>query len=114
MRVFDTSDHHIQIGGALTLSELERALAGRVPLLAELFPQFASPLIRNTATLGGNIATASPIGDAAPVLLALGASLLLTSVRGEREVALEEYFTGYRQTVREPGEVIREIGRAHV
>jgi len=109
MRVFDTTDHHIEIGGALTLSELERALAGRVRLLAELFPQFASPLIRNTATLGGNIATASPIGDAAPVLLALGASLRLTSARGEREIPLDEYFTGYRQTVREPGEVIRAI-----
>lgn len=109
LRTLHTTAEHIEIGAALTLSELQRALAGRVPLLSELFPQFASPLIRNTATLGGNLATASPIGDAAPVLLALQAHLVLTCSHGERQVALAEYFTGYRQTVREPGEVIRAI-----
>ena len=57
-----------------------------MPLLAELFPQFASRLIRNGATLGGNLGTASPIGDAPPALLALEARLVLASVRGEREV----------------------------
>ena len=72
----------IDIGAALTLSEIEARLAGRVPLLAELFPQFASRLIRNGATLGGNLGTASPIGDTPPALLALDASLVLASSRG--------------------------------
>ena len=54
-----------------------------MPLLAELFPQFASRLIRNGATLGGNLGTASPIGDAPPALLALDASLVLASAAGE-------------------------------
>ena len=72
----------IRIGAALTLSEIERRLDGRLPLLAELFPQFASRLIRNGATLGGNLGTGSPIGDAPPVLLALEASLVLASAEG--------------------------------
>ena len=87
------------IGAALTLSEVEEALAGRVPLLDEVWPQFASRLIRNGATIGGNLGTASPIGDLAPALLALDATLVLVSSSGEREVPLAEYFTGYRQTV---------------
>ena len=109
LRTLDVSDEQVEIGAALTLSEAERSLAGRVPLLAELFPQFASRLIRNSATLGGNIGTGSPIGDAAPALLALDATIVLASTRGEREVPANGYFTGYRQTVREPGEIIRAL-----
>ena len=99
----------IEIGGALSLSETERQLNGRVPLLAELFPQFASRLIRNGATLGGNLGTGSPIGDSPPALLALRASLVLASVDGDREVALADYFTGYRQTIKRPDELIKSI-----
>ncbi|MFE6509691.1 xanthine dehydrogenase small subunit [Nocardioides sp. NPDC057767] len=99
----------VEIGAALTLTEIERKLNGRVPLLAELFPQFASRLIRNGATLGGNIGTASPIGDAPPALLALDAEVVLASPRGERVVALADYFTGYRETVRAADELIRSV-----
>ncbi|GAA2776305.1 xanthine dehydrogenase small subunit [Streptomyces showdoensis] len=99
----------LELGAALTLTEIERRLGGRVPLLAELFPQFASRLIRNGATLGGNLGTGSPIGDSAPVLLALDASLVLADADGEREVPLAAYFTGYRQSVRRPGELIRAV-----
>jgi xanthine dehydrogenase small subunit len=109
LRGFHVGDEHVEIGAALSLTEVERRLAGRVPLLAELFPQFASRLIRNGATLGGNLGTASPIGDAPPVLLALDAVLVLTSVDGEREVPLAEYFTGYRRTVRRSEELIRAV-----
>ncbi|WP_327351627.1 xanthine dehydrogenase small subunit [Streptomyces sp. NBC_01304] len=100
---------HIEIGAALTLTEIERKLDGDVPLLAELFPQFASRLIRNGATFGGNLGTGSPIGDSPPVLLALEASLVLADVDGERVVPLADYFTGYRQSVRRPGELIRAV-----
>ena len=100
---------HLELGAGLSLSELERRLAGRVPLLHAWFPQFASRLIRNRATLGGNLGTASPIGDSPPVLLALGATVVLVSPEGEREVPLSEYFTGYRQTVRRPDELIRSV-----
>ncbi len=99
----------IEIGAALSLTEIERQLEGRVPLLAELFPQFASRLIRNGATLGGNLGTCSPIGDSPPVLLALGARIVLASVEGEREVELADYFTGYRTSVRRADELIRAI-----
>jgi xanthine dehydrogenase small subunit len=99
----------IEIGAALTLTEVERRLGGRVPLLAQLFPQFASRLIRNAATIGGNLGTGSPIGDAAPALLALEARLVLAGLDGEREVALSDYFTGYRQSVRGADELIKAV-----
>ncbi|GAA5534279.1 xanthine dehydrogenase small subunit [Deinococcus aluminii] len=103
------NDGSLEIGAGLNLSEIERRLAGRVPLLEELFPLFASRLIRNSATLGGNLGTASPIGDSPPVLLALDARLVLASAAGEREVPLAEYFTGYRRTQRRPDELIRAV-----
>lgn len=109
LRVLETTPDRIEIGAGLSLSEIERMLDGRVPLLAALFPQFASRLIRNRATMGGNLGTGSPIGDTPPALLALGARLVLASTRGEREVELAEYFTGYRQTVRRQDELIRAI-----
>src|SRR5579863_6237988 len=109
LREFTVGPDRIDLGAALTLSEIETRLAGRVPLLADLFPQIASRLIRNGATLGGNLGTASPIGDAPPALLALDASLVLASVEGEREVLLADYFTGYRQSVKRPDELIKTI-----
>ena len=109
LRVLTLDADRIEIGAALTLSEVERGLAGRVPLLSQLFPQFASRLIRNAASFGGNLSTGSPIGDTAPALLALDASVILASAGGEREVPLAEYFTGYRQSVRRPGELLRAV-----
>ncbi|MEU6990953.1 FAD binding domain-containing protein [Streptomyces sp. NPDC046465] len=112
LRELRVESDHIEIGAALTLTEIERRLGGDVPdvpLLAELLPQFASRLIRNGATLGGNLGTGSPIGDSPPVLLALDASLVLADADGERVVPLADYFTGYRQSVRRPGELIRAV-----
>ena len=109
LREFSFGDGEVRIGAALTLTEIERRLAGRIPLLDQLFPQFASRLIRNGATIGGNLGTGSPIGDTPPALLALNAELILASSRGERQVPLAEYFTGYRQTVKAPDELIRTI-----
>lgn len=109
LRELRVESDHIEIGAAVTLTEIERRLDGGVPLLAELFPQFASRLIRNSGTLGGNLGTGSPIGDSPPVLLALEASLVLADADGEREVPLAEYFTGYRQSVRRPDELIRAV-----
>jgi len=109
LREFSFGPGRIDIGAGLSLSEIEARLDSRVPLLADLFPQFASRLIRNGATLGGNLGTASPVGDGPPALLALDASLVLASAGGEREVALADYFTGYRQTVRRRDELIKTI-----
>ncbi len=109
LRELRWSDDELRIGAALTLTEIERRLAGRLPVLDELFWQFASRPIRNGATLGGNLGTGSPIGDSPPVLLALGADVVLVSLQGERRVPLADYFTGYRESVRERGELIKEV-----
>jgi xanthine dehydrogenase small subunit len=109
LRGIRRTDSYIELGAAHTLSELERELNGEIPLLDKLFPQFASRLIRNAATIGGNLGTGSPIGDTPPALLALEAQLVLSSVRGERVVDIAEFFTGYRQTVAEPDELISAI-----
>ncbi|MFK4852686.1 xanthine dehydrogenase small subunit [Microbacterium sp. ZW T6_19] len=114
LRGLTVGDDSIEIGAALALSEVEKRLDGAVPLLAEMLPQFASRLIRNRGTFGGNLGTGSPIGDTPPALLALGARLVLTSAGEddrivEREVELSEYFTGYRQTIRQPGELIKAV-----
>jgi xanthine dehydrogenase small subunit len=109
LRQLEVTSDVATLGAALTLSELEEGLAGRIPLLDEVWPQFASRLIRNGATIGGNIGTASPIGDLPPALLALEATVVLVSLRGEREVLLADYFAGYRETVREPDELIRAV-----
>lgn len=103
------SDDMIEIGAGLALSEVERRIGERIPLLGQLLPQFASRLIRNRATLGGNLGTGSPISDSPPALLALDAQVVLAGTSGERDIPLSEYFTGYRQSVREPNELIRAI-----
>ncbi len=109
LRELTVGDASIEIGAALPLTEIGRRLAGRVPLLDQVFPQFASPLIRNRATIGGNLGTGSPIGDTLPALLALEARVVLVSIDGEHEVDLADYFTGYRTTVRRPDELIRAV-----
>ncbi|HEY3530809.1 MAG TPA: FAD binding domain-containing protein [Nocardioides sp.] len=109
LRELRWADDELRIGAALTLTEIERRLAGRVPVLDELFWQFASRPVRNGATLGGNLGTGSPIGDSAPVLLALDADVVLVSTGGERRVPLADYFTGYRTSVRRAEELIKEV-----
>jgi len=98
-----------RIGGAATLTEIEELVAPEYPSLAKMLRVFASRGIRNRATMGGNLATASPIGDSAPVLLTLDASVVLSSAAGERTVPMTEFFQGYRKTVLQKGEIIREI-----
>jgi len=97
------------VGAGVTLTRLEEVVAPHVPALADMLAVFGSRQIRNAATLGGNLATASPIGDLAPVLLALGADVVLGSATGEREVALDAFFLGYRETALRPGELIVRV-----
>ena len=98
----------LRIGGGVTLSELMSKLNG-FTALREMLSVFGSQQIRNLATLGGNLGTASPIGDTLPVLIAYGAKVGLQSAEGAREVALDGFVTGYRQTLRKPGELIVNI-----
>ncbi len=106
------ADEELVLGAALPLSRIERALQAQpacAPLLQQLLPLFSSRLIRNRATLGGNLGTASPIGDSAPALLALGAELELVSANGTRRLPLSEFFLGYRRTALGVGELIRAV-----
>ena len=98
-----------RIGAAATLTNIEEALDDEYPSIAKMLRVFAARQIRNRATLGGNLVTASPIGDSAPVLLTLDASVVLITHKGERTVPLEDFFTAYRKTVLRPGEIMREI-----
>ena len=100
---------HWQIGAAAPLTDVEKTLAGEYPAIDQLMRLFASRQIRHRATLGGNLVTASPIADTPPVLLALDASVVLTSLTTERIVPLAEFFTGYRQTVMRPDEMMTAI-----
>lgn len=109
LRELTIDDDHVSIGAALNLTNVERRLDGAVPLLDAVFPLFASRLIRNSATFGGNVATASPIGDLPPALLALDGILVLVSPSGEREVAVSDFFTDYRATLLAPDELIRSV-----
>ncbi len=100
---------HWHIGAAAPLTDVEQKLAGEYPIIDEVLWLFASRQIRHRATLGGNLVTASPIGDTPPVLLVLDASVVLTSLTAERSVPLAEFFTGYRQTVMRPDELMTAI-----
>jgi xanthine dehydrogenase small subunit len=97
------------IGAGVPLADLPSLVAPRYPALAAALSVFGSRQVRNLATLGGNLGTASPVGDLPPVLVAYGASVMLRSLRGIREVPLDGFFTGYRDTLREPGELITAV-----
>jgi xanthine dehydrogenase small subunit len=99
-------DHHVAIGAAVTLTDAFDALARQRPQLKTFFHRFAGVPVRNSGTLGGNVANGSPIGDSMPLLIALGAHVVLLSVRGHREMPLEQFYTGYRNNVLAPDEVL--------
>jgi xanthine dehydrogenase small subunit len=112
LQCFHETPTHLEIGAGLCLSTIAQQLQTipeKPALLTQLFPLFASPLIRNRATLGGNLVTASPIGDALPVLLALEATLKLASAQGERQLPVHQFFIDYRKTALRPGEVVVSV-----
>jgi xanthine dehydrogenase molybdopterin binding subunit/xanthine dehydrogenase small subunit len=106
LHVVHTGKAVYRIGGAATLTAIEEKLGRALPPLAKMLSVFASRQIRNRATLAGNLVTASPIGDLAPVLMAYDASVVLASVRGRRTVAIEDFFLAYRKTAMAADEVM--------
>ena len=103
------SDASVRIGAAVPLSDIGARWRGAPPVVREWLDLFASPPIRNRATLGGNLATASPIGDSAPLLLALDALVHIAGAGGVRTQPLGSFFTGYRRTVLQRGEILATI-----
>ena len=99
----------LRIGAGVSLEAAWSALAQRAPPLAEAWRRFASPPIRHAGTLGGNVANGSPIGDSAPVLMALDAQLELRRAERVRRVPLDDFYTGYLANRLEPGEFVQAI-----
>ena len=106
LKTIEVSESHTVIGAAVTLNDAFAALQAQRPQLHDFFHRFAGLPVRNSGTLGGNIANGSPIGDSMPLLIALRASVVLMSVRGQRELPLEALYTGYRKNVMAPDEVL--------
>ncbi len=109
LRRIDEDATHIAIGAAVTLTDAFAALERHWPQLHAFATRFAGLPVRNSGTLGGNVANGSPIGDSMPLLIALRAQVVLASVRGERTLALEDLYTGYRQNVMAGDELLVRI-----
>lgn len=105
----ERSDDVLRVGASVTFARIGHELAVELPALATAARTVGSPQIRNRATIGGNVGTASPAGDALPVLLAMRASIELGSVRGVRRVPAREYFRGPRDTVRASDECVTAV-----
>ncbi|MGE0651914.1 MAG: xanthine dehydrogenase family protein subunit M [Alphaproteobacteria bacterium] len=101
----------ISIGARTTVSDLLESpkIEANAPSLAQAAAAFAGLMVRNSATIAGNIACGSPAADLVPPLLSLDAEIALTSAGGTRHVALADYHLGYKKDVRRPGEVITRI-----
>jgi xanthine dehydrogenase small subunit len=99
----------IELGAAAPLTDCYAALAHDYPDFGELLHRFASLQIRNQGTLGGNIGNASPIGDSPPLLIALGARIVLRKGESSRELPIEDYFIDYKVTARQEGEFIEKV-----
>ncbi len=99
----------IEIGAAVTCSDAMGVIAGAYPAFGELLRRFGSVQIRNSATLGGNVANGSPIGDSMPALIALGATVVLRKGAARRELALEDLYLGYRETAMKRGEFVEAV-----
>jgi xanthine dehydrogenase small subunit len=113
LRRVERYPHHIAIGAAVTLADAFDALVADRPQLQTFAQRFAGLPVRNSGTLGGNVANGSPIGDSMPLLIALGANVVLMSQRDgrpfSRELPLEQLYTGYRQNLMAPDEVLAWI-----
>ena len=102
----------VEIGARTTVSDLlaSAEIAAAAPALVDAARVFAGQMVRNAATVAGNIACGSPAADLVPPLMSLDAEVTLVSKAGERTVPLAEYFLGYKQAARKPDELIAKIG----
>ena len=108
-RIATDADSTLHIGAAASLEDAWAALAARWPALTEVWRRFASPPVRHAGTLGGNIANGSPIGDGAPVLIALDARIVLRRGPDTRTLALEDFYLDYMKNALAPGEFVERL-----
>ncbi len=99
----------LSIGAGASLENAFRAIAQRWPAFTDMWLRFAGPPLRHAGTMGGNVANGSPIGDSAPMLMALDASLVLRRRDRIRRVSLADFYTGYMRNHLEPGEFLQAI-----
>ena len=99
----------IRIGATTTIEDLRKAIAPHHPGFAEMLRRYGSTQVRNAATIGGNIANGSPIGDGPPALIALGATLHMRKGDARREMPLENFFLDYGKQDRQPGEFVEAV-----
>lgn len=99
----------LHVGAGVTIAALREAVAERLPSFGELLRRYASEQVRNAATIGGNIANGSPIGDGPPALIALGATLHLRRGDEMRSIPLESFFLDYRKQDRRAGEFVAGV-----
>ena len=113
LRRIEDYPHHLAIGAAVTLNDAFDALVADRPQLIHFARRFAGLPVRNSGTLGGNVANGSPIGDSMPLLIALGANVVLMALRKDkiihRELRLEDLYTGYRKNVMAQDEILAWI-----
>jgi xanthine dehydrogenase small subunit len=109
LRECSETNTSVRLGAALPLTDLGSRWNTAPEVVRQWLALFASPLIRNRATLGGNLATGSPIGDAAPLLLALDATVHVAGRNGSRIIPVSSFFVGYRRTAIGPGEIVTTI-----
>lgn len=108
-RIATDADGTLHISAAASLEDAWAALAARWPALTEVWRRFASPPVRHAGTLGGNIANGSPIGDGAPVLIALDARIVLRRGPDTRTLALEDFYLDYMKNALAPGEFVERL-----
>jgi xanthine dehydrogenase small subunit len=109
LRRIEFTDSDIRIGAGATLTDLMEAIRPHHPDFAELIRRYGSVQVRNAATIGGNIANGSPIGDGPPALIALGAMLHLRRGDTRRSLPLEDFFLDYGRHDRRPGEFVEAV-----
>jgi xanthine dehydrogenase small subunit len=109
LRVLEETAQGFRIGATATISELEPWAESRLPSLARMTRYFGARQVKHRGTVGGNLCTASPIGDLAPALISLGATAVLLSRAGERRLPLEAFFVGYRKTALQPKELLAAV-----
>jgi len=100
---------YAEIGAAVNWTDAMPLLIAHWPQMRELLERFASPPVRNAATVGGNIANGSPIGDSMPGFIVLGGELVLRNLAGERVLPLEEFYLGYQKNALKPGEYVAAL-----